>query len=222
MSAAAVRTLPRLPRRASRNGCRHAGLIAIAGLHVAGLFALLQIDTVRKAVVEAAPIMVGLVEVAPPPPAVKPPPPPPPRKVEPPKPRLIAVEPAAPAAMEVPIQPEVPEPEPAPPPPPAPAVEAAPPPVIPPNFLAAYLDNPAPEYPGSSRRLRETGRVLLRVLVAAQGTAKEVRVEASSGFDRLDRAAVDAVRRWRFVPAKRGDQALEAWVLVPIDFNLKS
>ena len=38
---------------------------------------------------------------------------------------------------------------------------------------------------------------------------------------RLDRAAEDAVARWRFVPARRGESAVEAWVLVPIVFKLK-
>lgn len=90
-----------------------------------------------------------------------------------------------------------------------------------PSFDADYLSNPAPVYPSVSRRLREEGLVVLRVRVAASGTAVAVQVERTSGSSRLDAAAVHAVERWRFVPARRGDDAVEAWVLVPIEFELK-
>ena len=66
-----------------------------------------------------------------------------------------------------------------------------------------------------------SGRVLLRVRVGADGRAETVDVAASSGYDRLDRAAIDAVRRWRFVPARRGDAAVSAWINVPIAFSLE-
>lgn len=89
------------------------------------------------------------------------------------------------------------------------------------RFDAAYLNNPSPAYPMLSRRLREEGEVMLRVLVAADGQAKRIEVRTGSGSNRLDRAAEDAVARWRFVPARRGDSAVEAWVLVPIVFKLK-
>lgn len=94
--------------------------------------------------------------------------------------------------------------------------------VVPPRFDAAYLQNPAPDYPSLSRRLGEEGRTLLRVLIAPDGLPREVQLQASSGFPRLDQAALQTVRRWRFVPAMRGDEALPAWVLVPIRFNLES
>src|SRR5204863_4492509 len=79
--------------------------------------------------------------------------------------------------------------------PPAP-VAAAPPgdALVAPRFDAAYLDNPAPAYPAMSRRQHEEGRVMLRVRVGADGRAESVEIAASSGFDRLDRAAQDAVR----------------------------
>lgn len=89
------------------------------------------------------------------------------------------------------------------------------------RFDAAYLNNPSPAYPMLSRRLREEGEVMLRVLVAADGQPKRIEVRTGSGSNRLDRAAEDAVARWRFVPARRGDSAVEAWVLVPIVFKLK-
>ena len=109
-----------------------------------------------------------------------------------------------------------------PPLPPVPAPIAAPAPVIPPRFVAAYLDNPAPAYPASAKRLGEAGTVTLRVLVNPHGRAESVEVERSSGYRRLDRAALDAVRKWKFVPAKQGDQAIAAWVLVPLNFELKT
>lgn len=94
----------------------------------------------------------------------------------------------------------------------------APAPLTPPMFHADYLDNPAPLYPLMSRRRGETGRVVLRVFVSAEGHAQRVEVRSSSGSDLLDSAAREAVGRWRFVPARRGDEKVAAWVLVPISF----
>ena len=105
----------------------------------------------------------------------------------------------------------------------APKVEPQPEPVIePPKFGVAYLQNPAPNYPASSRRAGEEGRVLLRVLVTANGSAETVDLENSSGFEKLDEAAIKAVKKWRFVPAKRSNQAISAYVLVPVKFSLES
>lgn len=89
------------------------------------------------------------------------------------------------------------------------------------RFDAAYLNNPRPAYPMLSRRLREEGQVMLRVLVSADGQASRVELRTSSGSERLDRAAQEAVARWRFVPARRGEVAVESWVLVPIVFKLQ-
>jgi periplasmic protein TonB len=90
-----------------------------------------------------------------------------------------------------------------------------------PSFNAAYLDNPAPNYPSVSRRLGEQGKVLLRVQVAADGTADSVTLQTSSGSSRLDQAALAAVKKWRFVPAKRGGQAVSASVVVPVSFSIE-
>lgn len=91
-----------------------------------------------------------------------------------------------------------------------------------PAFDAAYLENPAPPYPAMARRLHEQGRVILRVLVNPRGAADEVQLRTSSGHARLDEAALETVRRWKFVPAKRGTEPVAAWVLVPVSFNLGS
>ena len=104
---------------------------------------------------------------------------------------------------------------------PAPA-KAEPEPVIePPKFGAAYLHNPAPDYPSGSRRAREQGRVLLKVIVSTKGEAEDVQLDTSSGFSRLDEAAIDAVKKWQFIPAKRNNQPIRAGVLVPVKFSLE-
>ncbi len=93
--------------------------------------------------------------------------------------------------------------------------------VIAPRFDAAYRVNPAPVYPPASRAMGERGEVTLRVLVSARGEPQEVMVSISSGHARLDQAALDAVWRWRFEPARQGENAVAAWVIVPIVFTLR-
>lgn len=89
------------------------------------------------------------------------------------------------------------------------------------SFNAAYLHNPAPDYPSLSRRLGEQGKVLLRVQVTADGAAGSVALQTSSGSTRLDHAALEAVKKWRFIPAKRGGQPFSALVVVPVSFSLE-
>lgn len=93
--------------------------------------------------------------------------------------------------------------------------------ITPPVFTAAYLRNPEPVYPVSSRRRGEQGTVLLKVVVTREGAAANVNVEKTSGHSALDEAALAAVRKWRFAPARRGAEAVESTVVVPIVFELK-
>ena len=93
--------------------------------------------------------------------------------------------------------------------------------MTPPHFDADYLRNPAPEYPAFSKRRGEEGRVLLRVNVGADGLPRAIEIHTTSGFERLDDAAVETVKRWKFVPARQGDKPVAAWVLVPISFSLE-
>jgi protein TonB len=86
---------------------------------------------------------------------------------------------------------------------------------------ARYRDTPRPEYPESARREGREGRVLLRVLVDDQGRSKKVEINNSSGSAALDRAAAEAIRRWRFHPARHGDAPTESWVNIPVEFRLK-
>jgi protein TonB len=219
---------------------RCAAFVAVIALHAACLWALLQVEAVRSAVQEVARIFVTFVapspEIKPPEPlplaapepkpepkpikSTKPKPAPPPKKPDPAP--IVAAETPAPAQVEV-AQPEpAPRVEPSASPPVAePQPAPAPPPLLePPRFDMAYLNNPAPDYPAFSRRLGEQGRVLLRVLVNVEGIAEQVEIKESSGSRRLDQAALEAVKKWRFIPAKRADQPIKGRALVPINFQL--
>jgi periplasmic protein TonB len=90
-----------------------------------------------------------------------------------------------------------------------------------PQFDADYLNNPSPNYPSLSRRAGEHGRVMVRVHVDENGVADAVEIKDSCGFPRLDSAAMEAVRKWKFIAAKLGDRAVPAWVVVPINFSLR-
>ena len=83
-----------------------------------------------------------------------------------------------------------------------------------------YAYAPKPEYPAPARREGKEGRVLLRVLVDEQGKSKSVEIDDSSGSEALDRAAAEAIKRWRFSPARYGAKSVESWVKIPIDFRL--
>jgi protein TonB len=93
-------------------------------------------------------------------------------------------------------------------------------PVTPPNSSAAYLRNPPPRYPVSARRNGEQGTVTLRVFVTKEGIPRTVSVQTTSGSPSLDEAALEAVKSWRFVPARQGTEPVDASVLVPIVFRL--
>src|SRR6218665_388225 len=194
------------PGGASRNALI---VVCVVALHIAGLWAL-QSGLLRRAAQIIVPAELLSNFIAPPAPEAAPPPPPP----APPAPR-----PKAQAPRPAPMPVAMPEPAPAAPAPPTPP---APPPKIelPPSD-AAYLNNPKPAYPAISRRMGEQGKVLLRVLIGSAGLPQKVEINQSSGFDRLDRQAREAVMRWRFVPGKRNGVAEAMWNLVPVNFVLE-
>jgi protein TonB len=103
---------------------------------------------------------------------------------------------------------------------PAPPAVAAREPVSAPDFRAAYLNNPPPPYPRAARRNGEEGTVTLRVLVNQDGLPTQVELERSSGSSLLDTAAREAVKNWRFAPARRAGAPIAAWVIVPVIFRL--
>lgn len=195
-------------------GLSRAGLAGVVLGHLLVLFALLQLQVIPL----PAPLHVLQVSLLPGPeeplPQVAPTPPQPPPVVrqERPQPTLLTSAPLAevPSAVTAPVTV-----------PPAPSFAETPAEATPPRFDADYLDNPKPVYPALSRRMGEQGKVLLRVRVDAAGRASEVLVHSGSGAERLDQAALAAVRRWKFVPARLGDVPVAATVLVPIVFSLK-
>lgn len=189
---------------------------------------------------------VELTSPAPPaPPVEEPPPPPPPpepeapqededavkepplKPVEKPKP----IEKPKPVVKPKPVQKPQP-PKPAPPAPAAPAVPAAPTapaaPAAAPGPIKetaavsglASLGNPPPQYPALALRRNWEGSVGLKIKVLPNGRAGSVEVIKSSGKQALDDAAVDAVRNWKFVPAKRGDTPIEGFATQTIAFKL--
>jgi protein TonB len=104
---------------------------------------------------------------------------------------------------------------------PAPAAPPAPARIELPSSDAAYLNNPKPSYPALSRRLGEQGKVVVRVLIGVDGTAQQAEIRSSSGYDRLDQAALATVRSWRYVPGRRNGMAEAMWFNVPINFVLE-
>ncbi|MFL6620226.1 MAG: TonB family protein [Povalibacter sp.] len=79
-----------------------------------------------------------------------------------------------------------------------------------------------PIYPPASRRAGEEGTVRLRILVDERGMPREVQVTQGSGFARLDQAAMDAVRKWKFAAASNGSQPVTSWTNVAVTFRLQN
>lgn len=199
--------------------------------HLVGGWALLQIDAVRQAVVEAAPIMVSLIA----PPEKKAPPPPPPAPVVPQPKKVLAPTPvpliaaaptpdAAPSSFVAPPPPPVAQPvvvaaapeQPAAPPAPAPAPLKQ----VPPGAVR-YLTEPRMSVPLLSKRLGESGTVVLRIVVDVRGHLKHATVRKSSGFERLDKQALLEIRTARFVPQTENGQPVEWETLAPMAYELE-
>lgn len=85
-----------------------------------------------------------------------------------------------------------------------------------------YASNPPPQYPPEAKRLKQQGEVILRVKVGSDGRVQDVSIRRSSGFPSLDQAALTAVRRWRFEPARASGVAIASEVEVPVRFQLKT
>lgn len=90
-----------------------------------------------------------------------------------------------------------------------------------PSSDADHLRNPKPVYPALSKRLNEQGTVIHSVLIAADGQPVSAKLVKSSGFDRLDKAAYDAVMQWRYVPGKRQGVPEAMTFNVPIKWVLE-
>ena len=197
---------------------RVAPLAAVAAMHLVAVAGLLAIPAVREGLIYQAPLFVEYREVA--------------RAKAPessplPAPAMHGAPAVTIALPQIALATEIaPSPSPRETPnsasEPSTAPSPAPVPIEAPRFDMAYLENPPPAYPSLARRMKEQGRVILRVLVSAAGEAQDIEVRASSGSERLDRAAIDAVRRWRFAPARRGAETIAAYAFVPIVFRLET
>ncbi|MCE2745483.1 MAG: TonB family protein [Burkholderiales bacterium] len=231
----------------SNNSQPIANALTFAGvvlLHVLGLVWAAQQLGVSEPIT-TPPSVVGILvppqaEPAPPPPKpMAPPPKAEPKPVVKPEPKPTAEPTRKPTPRPLdkpePVREVAPEPAPqstpvatAPPSPPSPPVQQAAPapeapaPVTPPRTDAAHLNNPAPQYPALSRRLGEQGRVMLDVYILTDGSVGEIKLNRSSGFPRLDNAALQAVKTWKYVPAKRGDKPIPFWYVQPVSFVLNN
>jgi protein TonB len=217
---------------------------AVVGLHLLGLWAL-HAGLLRRAVELVIPVQVvaEIIElpqpvVTPAPPAPPTPTPPRPAPPVPPAPRQPVVRPApqpvaitapepapqAPAAVPAPqpvINTALPATEVATPVPPAPPAPPAPPRLDLPSSSADYLNNPPPPYPPLSKRLGEQGRVVVRARIEVNGSASQAEIRTSSGYERLDQAALQTVKRWRYLPGKRAGVPEAMWFNIPIQFVLE-
>jgi protein TonB len=188
-----------------RNPAKHlVGIGVVMVFHVILVWALVN-GLARKVVeVVKGPLETKIIQEAKPPPPEAPPPPPP--KLAPPPPDFIpppevniALE-AAPSANTITAVTTTAQPSPAP---------QAPTAHVPPVVKAKGCREP--EYPPSSARLGEAGRVVLQLLVDVNGKVVDSKVETSSGFARLDEAARSALSLCKFTPGSTGGQPEQAW-----------
>lgn len=208
--------------------------VGVVAFHVAALWAM-QSGLLRRVVEIVVPAEIVVEFLAPPAPKVQPQPPAPPKltpvkqstpkaaapvKTMAPLPLAIADSTPSPNAPTGATAPAAPAPQVT-----APIAEAPPAPaplrVQLPSSDADYLQNPKPSYPPMSKRLGEQGKVVVRVLIEVDGKAQKAEIKQSSGFDRLDQAALNTVLRWRYVPGKRAGVAEAMWFNVPINFVLE-
>ncbi|QWD65514.1 energy transducer TonB [Polynucleobacter sp. MWH-Aus1W21] len=94
-------------------------------------------------------------------------------------------------------------------------------PVSMPNSDASELNNPKPPYPAISRKLREQGLVLLRACIGANGSLESLDLKQGSGYLRLDQVALQTVKQWRFIPAKKGNTPIPMCYELPVKFILE-
>lgn len=208
-------------------GEKLAGLLFVLVLHGVGLYGLMSYHVIPTPE-ETITLMVNLIN--PPPPEQPKPPKPKPEPPKPPKPR--PVEPPPPEHRHLVVEAPVVQPDepaayvPPPPPPPAPPVVEASPsppqPVMLPNDLSVSCSERSPPgYPRLSKRMNEQGKVVLRVELGTDGRMANVAVKTSSGYKRLDDAALSAVKTWRCKPVIQNGVAVAAVALQPFSFILE-
>lgn len=169
------------------------------------------------------PTIVAMLSDSPPaPPLSSPPAPAKPAEITPPSTVVVAPQPLvqtiAPPVQVATAPTYIPVPETRPTPTPAPvatpAIESAG------DLSSKMIEARPPRYPLESRRKHEQGTVILSVLLDTSGRVAEISVSRSSGSERLDRAALEAVRRWRWSPTHRGGAPVMVRGRVEIPFEL--
>ena len=202
---------------------RRVVIAALVVAHAVAILGLMNASRLRDAVAEARPVFLAVVDTPVPAAPPQPLPPPPTTTVPPPQLTLPLIATDPPLA---PSPPMVQAALPAPPPAPVAPVEAPPSPApsIAPKTLPAsavqYLVPPAPVYSRISAKLRESGKVLVRVWIDESGLPRNVQLAQSTGFSRLDEAALAAVRNCRFRPYLENGVAVAGWAAIPIEFEL--
>jgi protein TonB len=199
-------------------GALTGSLLVVGGLLSA--FVLLDVAPMHKA--KRDPTLIEL-QVDPPAPPETPPPPPEPAPVAQVQPEIVA----PPAIVQVPTAPPQVATAEAPLPPRAvivaPAVPATPVaagPVSVGDLASKMIAAEPPRYPLESRRAHEQGTVVLMVVLGTDGNVSDIWVTRTSGSDRLDRAALNAVRKWRWSPTTRDGTAVMVKGIVEIPFAL--
>jgi periplasmic protein TonB len=194
-----------------------AAMVVAHGLAVLGL---LQASGLREVELAAKPVFVALVErpVAATPVTSLPPP----TDLRVPAPPLLPLPTVPLDRSPLPLAPAAPPPVTIADAPPTAAPAAAVPasPHVIPSSAVAFLVPPAPVYPRASARMRESGKALVRVWIDEAGLPREVRLATSTGFARLDDAALAAVRDARFKPCLDNGVAVAGWAVIPIEFEL--
>jgi protein TonB len=192
----------------------------VAALHLLLGAVLVQQQVIPPHRVQSA---IRLLDLNTPPPAPEAPPPP-----ELAEPEIYVPPPAIDLPRPAPtVTVTVAEPQPAPVPPAVvKSIAVAPRPTAPPSVMASDLGATMisarpPVYPMESRRKHEQGTVVLMLMLDTEGRVADIRVERSSGHDRLDRAALSAVRQWRWSPTVRDGVPVAVRGLVEIPFVLK-
>ncbi len=84
-----------------------------------------------------------------------------------------------------------------------------------------YAENPKPFYPPEARKKGYEGEVVLKAEILTDGRVGQIEVRKSSGYEILDRSALQSVKQWKFIPAKKGEDPINLWVNIPIKYQLQ-
>ena len=213
-STAAALDEPRSAYGANRRP-HWASIGTILLIHVVSLYALVTFDVIHVAPKTKA-LVVDLIAEPPAPPAEKP------------EPQPVVVEKVQPVVITPPQIVQTPTPPPPQimvatiPPPPKPVAAPAPPagPVSVGNLEERLLEYTPPRYPMESRRKKEQGTVMLRLLIGTDGRVADISIAQSCGFERLDQALLQAAKKWRWQPMIRNGQPVEVRGVLPFTWAL--